>query len=421
MRIAIIGGGIGGLTAALALRRFGFEPEVFEQAPALLEVGAAILMWPNAMRILHRLGLSHAIRESGGVLEQGRWLRFDGKLLNHFWFPKTEIPAIALHRAKLQNVLLDALPRESIHLDHVFEKYEHLSDGIVAFFNNGRSFECDALIGADGLHSRARTQLLNDGPATARGYIAWRGVVASPSTSISPGTAYEIYGSGRRFGIGTLGSGKVGWWASANESLCDVSERNQNDKAEGATVSTSESEETHTHKSIVSADERTRAELLRLFDGWWEPVIELIHTTPLTSVVRNVVCDRAPVRKWGEGPMTLLGDAIHPITPNLGQGGCLAIEDAAVLARCLETHGSNGCPDNKDRSSIPAAMRKFETLRFSRTAMIRRYSRIYGVIGQWENPLAVRLRRLGLSLVPTTLTERFLGSVFDYDAYAVSI
>src|SRR5436189_5676553 len=98
MRIAIIGGGIGGLTAALALRQFGFEPQIFEQAPHLLEVGAAILMWPNAMRVLHRLGLADTIRERGSVLEKSRWLRPDGKLLNQFSFPSTDVPAVALRR-----------------------------------------------------------------------------------------------------------------------------------------------------------------------------------------------------------------------------------------------------------------------------------------------------------------------------------
>jgi hypothetical protein len=177
MRIAVIGGGIGGLTTALALRQFGFEPQVFEQAPHLLEVGAAILMWPNAMRVLHRLGVADTIREHGGVLEKSRWLRRDGKLLNHFSLPSTDVPAVALHRADLQQALVHALPQESIHLDHVFEAYEQLPDSIVAHFSNGSSFESDVLIGADGLHSRTRAQLLDDGQPDVRGYIAWRGVL----------------------------------------------------------------------------------------------------------------------------------------------------------------------------------------------------------------------------------------------------
>src|SRR5213075_2898138 len=124
MRIAIIGGGIGGLTASLALRKFGFEPQVFEQAPELLEVGAAIIMWPNAMRVLHRLGLAELVRHDGGVLEQGRWLNQDGRVLNHFALPKTDLPAIVLHRARLQEELLRALPQDSIHLGRVFESCE---------------------------------------------------------------------------------------------------------------------------------------------------------------------------------------------------------------------------------------------------------------------------------------------------------
>src|SRR2546425_3943911 len=163
MRIAIIGGGIGGLTAALALRQFGYEPEVFEQAPKLLEVGAAILMWPNAMRVLHRLGLAETIRHHGGILEQARWLNYDGKLLNHFRLPKTDIPAIALHRAELQRALVHALPQDSIHLGHVFESYEQQCDRFVAHFSNGSSFESAVLIAADGLHSPSRAQLVHDG------------------------------------------------------------------------------------------------------------------------------------------------------------------------------------------------------------------------------------------------------------------
>lgn len=392
MRIAIIGGGIGGLTAALALRQFGFEPQVFEQAPDLVEVGSSILMWPNAMRVLHRLGLAETIRAHGDILEKGRWLTREGKLLKNFRLPQTDIPAVALHRAELQRTLLNALPPDTIHLGHVFESYEQLPKTIVASFDNRSPFECDVLIAADGIHSRAREQLLNDGPPIDHGYVAWRGVVPYTPASIPSATAIEIFGPGLRFGIGPLGFSKIGWWASANSSL------------------------------NAAAVESPHDELLRLFDGWCEPVLELIEATPLTSLIRNAVCDRPPSRGWTAGAITLLGDAIHPTTPNLGQGGCLAIEDAAVLARCLDKYGSDARSNNKEiRSRVSAALRRFETARYARTSAIARYSRVYGMVGQWENSLAVQLRDSILSIVPSGAVARFLAGVFNYDAYAVSI
>lgn len=118
--------------------------------------------------------------------------------------------------------------------------------------------------------------------------------------------------------------------------------------------------------------------------------------------------------------MTLLGDAIHPLTPNLGQGGCLAIEDAAVLARCLTKYASNAQNGN-DPGATQAALRRFETLRYSRTATVARFSRLYGVVGQWESPSAVRVRGALLSTVPASLVQSLLRWVFDYDAYGVSI
>jgi 2-polyprenyl-6-methoxyphenol hydroxylase-like FAD-dependent oxidoreductase len=163
-----------------------------------------------------------------------------------------------------------------------------------------------------------------------------------------------------------------------------------------------------------------RERLTQLFDGWCEPINELIQTTPLTSLVRNPVFDRAPVRKWGAGSLTLLGDAIHPLTPNLGQGGCLAIEDAVVLARCLQKYASNA-QNEKRAGAIQSALRRFEALRFSRTATVARFSRLYGVVGQWENPTTVAMRGWLLSAVPAGLVQRLLRWTFDYDAYGVAI
>jgi 2-polyprenyl-6-methoxyphenol hydroxylase-like FAD-dependent oxidoreductase len=381
MKIVIVGGGIGGLALALALRREGFEPSVFEQAPELLEVGAAIAVWPNAMRVLSKLGVGGTVFERSGQLKQARWLDSGGKLFNHFTLPEQDAPAVALHRADLQGALLRALPPESIHLGKTLRNYRPELEGIRADFADGDSVNCDLMIGADGLHSRVRAQMLGDGPPVYRGYAGWRGVTALEHAALPPLTATEIYGSGKRFGIGPVGQGRTGWWATANEP---------------------EAFENH------SSDQQGK--LLRLFAGWVAPVKELVEATRAESILRVATYDRAPVKLSGERNVTLLGDAWHPMTPNLGQGGCMAIEDAAVLARCLTKYGE-----------VNQALRNYEARRYARTATVVRYSRRYGAVGQWQSPPATRLRGALLSSIPARVGRRLLSWVFDYDAYGVDV
>lgn len=359
VRIAIIGGGIGGLTTAIALRQVGFEPEVYEQAPALLDVGAAIAIWPNAMRILARLGLADKILEKAGVIEEIRWLDQKGWLINRVSIST----ALALHRADLQSILVQALP--PIHLGHTLISYTQPGDKVIAIFANGLTTEADFLIGADGIHSRVRAQFINDGEPVYRGYTVWRGISPAVPPMIPPATALEIHGRGKRFGIGPVGLGRLGWWASANDA----------------------------------------GDLLSLFEGWYQPVLELIDSTPRSSILKTDAFDRPPNKSWGSGRMTLLGDAIHPTTPNLGQGGCLAMEDATVLARCFHKYGAS-----------EEALRAYERCRYRRTSAVSKYSRYYGSIGQWENIWARGFRKTTLALVPEALAHRLMQIVFDYDA-----
>jgi 2-polyprenyl-6-methoxyphenol hydroxylase-like FAD-dependent oxidoreductase len=365
VRIAIIGGGIGGLTAALAFHQAGFEFEVFEQAPALLDVGAAIAIWPNAMRVLSRLNVAEKVLEKAGVIQEIRWLDQHGKLINRVSIAERSFPAVALHRADLQKTLLQALPRSSIHLGNSFVAQAQQGNKLLASFANGHTAEADFLIGADGIHSRVRFQLLGDDEPTYRGYTVWRGISPTIPSAIPPATAIEIHGRGKRFGIGPVGQGRVGWWASSND----------------------------------DTDEPAR-----LFAGWYPPVLELIKATAPSSILKTKALDRPSSRVWGSGRMTLLGDAIHPTTPNLGQGGCLAMEDALVLARCLQKYGAGEQP-----------LRKYEQNRYRRTAAISSYSRYYGRVGQWENAFAAALRRTALSLVPESIARRLMQIVFNYD------
>ena len=381
MRIVIVGGGIGGLAAALAMRREGLAPEVYERAPALLEVGAAIAVWPNAFTVLERLGLADTVLARAGRIEHARWLARDGRLYNHFDFPSTARPAVALHRADLQGALLHALPPESVHLGKSFVEFDARGEEVSARFDDGADVACDVLIGADGLHSRVRAQLLGDGEPVYRGYNVWRGVARLEHASLEAHTASEVYGEGRRFGIGPVGLGRTGWWATANE-------------PEASTESAYE----HGPK------------LSRMFEGWLAPVRELIEATPSETILRNAAYDRPASARWSVGRVTLLGDAIHPMTPNLGQGGCVAIEDAAVLARCLSKY-----------ADARAALRAYESRRRTRAARIASYSRRYGVFGQWHSRAATRMRARLLSYVPQSFGRRLLSLVFDYDAYEVEI
>jgi salicylate hydroxylase len=174
VRIAITGGGIGGLTTAIALRQVGFEPEVYEQAPELIDVGAAIAIWPNAMRVLERLNLVDKILERAGVMEEIRWLDQNGRLINKVSISETRADrrasAVALHRADLQSILLHALPPSSIHLGYTLVSHTQRGDKMIATFANGHAVETNFLIGADGIHSRMRAQFINDGEPIFRGY-----------------------------------------------------------------------------------------------------------------------------------------------------------------------------------------------------------------------------------------------------------
>jgi len=401
-RIAIIGGGIGGLTTAIALRQLGLEPQVYEQAPVLLDVGAAIAIWPNAMRVFERLHLGKEVLDKAGEIKSIQWCDHEGRLINRVTLAEvvSQSPAVALRRADLQEILLAALPTDSIHLGNSLD-YLQTTEATIAHFANGNSIEADILIGADGIHSKVRTQLLDDTPPIYRGYIVWRGVAEHAPPSLPPETAIELHGKGQRFGIGPVGMGRIGWWAAAN----------------AANTSTTAEERSGDRKTWKQGEhiaswqtQETQRELLRLFDGWHRPVLQLIEATRSGSILKTGAFDRPPTRLWGQHSITLLGDAIHPMTPNFGQGGCMAIEDAMILARCLEKYGAE-----------EQTLRKYEDLRQGRTKAVTRYSRLYGAIGQWQNMFARGLRKSALSVVPESAARRLMQIVFDYDACEVGI
>jgi 2-polyprenyl-6-methoxyphenol hydroxylase-like FAD-dependent oxidoreductase len=372
--VIIAGGGIGGLSAAIALRRAGFEAQVFERAPELREVGAGISLWPNATRQLRRLGVLDEVVRRGFVFRGGAIRSRTGRVLVRMGFGAHDAPSVLIHRAALHSALAEALPVWAVTTGAAAEDFTEEGDGVRVSFAGLGEVEGAALVGADGLRSAVRRRLLDDGEPVYRGYPVWRGVVEDAETLPGTGELTESLGAGLRFGIVPIGGGRVAWWATANEP------EGSDDGAEGP-----------------------RAKLLRLFAGWHAPIPQLLEATPDEAILKNDSYDRPPVRGWGRGRVTLLGDAAHPTTPNMGQGGCMAIEDGAVLAGALVRH-----------AEIPAALRDFERRRYRRVAGIVRQSLRYGQVAQWERPAAVRLRDTLFRLTPDAVSDLAMKRMFAF-------
>jgi 2-polyprenyl-6-methoxyphenol hydroxylase-like FAD-dependent oxidoreductase len=370
--IAVVGAGIGGLAAALALRRAGFHVQVHERADVLSAAGAGLTLQPNGIAALRQLGLER-VERAGAVLRVGGLLRWDGLPLSVLprergaaLLERAGAPVVGIHRATLQDLLLDALGRDAVQLARDCTGYQSKGAGVRIHFADGSQTECDALVGADGLGSAVRSRLVGDGAPVYAGYTSWRGV-APDLCGLAPDFAAEMWGRGLRFGGCAIDAGRFYWFAVANapagEREPDGPQRKQG--------------------------------LLARFAGWGSRVPTLIASTPEDAILRTDISDRPPLARWGEGAVTLLGDAAHAMTPNLGQGACQALEDACVLGRELSR-----------ASSLEAGLRAYETARIPRANAVVVAARRLGAVAQWQHPAACALRDTLFRAMPLALLER---------------
>jgi 2-polyprenyl-6-methoxyphenol hydroxylase-like FAD-dependent oxidoreductase len=374
----IVGGGIGGLTTAIALHRRGWRVEVLERAPEFTEVGAGISLWPNALHALEALGLADTVRalgavETGGGVRdrRGHWLsRVDNAELTR----RFGHPLVVLHRADLLRALTEALPADSLRPGSEVSAVRDDGHHLVVEHRGGES-RPDLVVGADGLRSAVRRTLWPDaaGPRYA-GYTAWR-MVTEP-LAVPPSEGAATWGRGERFGCTALPGGRMYCFATASL------------PASGAASGPAE-----------------YAELLRRFGSWPDPIPALLAAVPPDAVLRHDLYDLPPLPSFVHGRVALLGDAAHAMTPNLGQGACQALEDAVTLAHCLD-----GTPD------VAAALRSYDLLRRPRTQAVTRRSARLGAVGQLSWPPAVLLRDTAARLTPTWVTLRSITPVLGWTA-----
>jgi 2-polyprenyl-6-methoxyphenol hydroxylase-like FAD-dependent oxidoreductase len=319
LHVSIIGGGIGGLAAAAALQRQGIQVTLFERNPELREIGAVLTLWAKGVQVLRHLGLADALAAVSARLTSFECWSWREKRLGSMRLDTIErrvgIPSLGIHRADLLRLLASAVDQKSIHVNANCVGFRPKQGHVIAHFADGHEQQTDLLVGADGLYSVIRGQLLGKAPPRYSGSTCWRGVALFEDQHVSPGISSETWGRGRRFGMLPIGNGRVFWYATLN---CPVGEQDR----EG----------------------ERKANLLRLFGGWREPIEQLIAATDEGAILRNDIFDRRQVRHWGRGRVTLLGNAAHPPTPNLGQGACQALEDALVLGRGASPTGASQWP-----------------------------------------------------------------------------
>jgi len=343
--IAIVGGGIGGLAAVAFLHRAGLTATVYEQAAQLKEVGAGVVVAPNAARLLRALGVLDAFKERAVALETGwefrRWR--DGTVLSsedlatkceRLYGDRT----YTAHRADLLDALRRAVPAASVRLGKRCVALDQEGPRPVLTFEDGERAVADVVIGADGIHSMIRAALTTPVPPTYSGLCAFRALVpAAQAPPFARRPAQTLWvGPGHHL---------VHYPISAGELVNLVAFAPAGDYTTESWTATAPIEE-----------------LLAEFDGWDERLVGLIRAAGTPG--RWALLDRAPLTRWSSGTVTLLGDAAHPMFPFFAQGAAQAIEDGAVLARCLAAN----------QEDPAAALRRYESLRIPRTTRLQEVS-----------------------------------------------
>jgi len=378
MRTAVIvGGGIGGLGAANALLRQGWSVQVLEQAPEFGEVGAGISLWPNAFRALESIGALAALNPerlgaAGGLRDwRGGWLARMDRETEAATHTQS---AVVTHRAELLDALLAGIPADSRRAGVRVTGARLAGARAVVEFDGGE-IEADLVVGADGIRSAVRGALWPDAPAPRySGHTGWRVVLPKPaSLAAGPEPWAEIWGPGAVFGMFPMSGDRLYCYATA----------------------------------AVPAGGRSPdgelVELRRRYADWCEPIPTVLAAAEPDQVIRNDIYYLPKLTSFVRGPVALLGDAAHAMTPNRGQGGCMALEDAATLGLTIGA-----------RPDVATALRRYDELRRPRTHWMWQQSKLSGVIAQLTPAPLRAVRNALIRVLPTSIFVSSLAKPFNW-------
>jgi 2-polyprenyl-6-methoxyphenol hydroxylase-like FAD-dependent oxidoreductase len=358
MRAVVVGAGIGGLATAIALERAGAEPIVIERAPELHDAGFGLVLSANAVTALRSLGLLEGVAARGTRVRRAEIRNPRDELLTLFDYEALGWETYGILRTKLQRAMLEVAPTERLLLGTTC--VDVTEDGQV-FVEDGDPVIADIVVGADGIRSAVRRSLFGEEPLRYGGHRAWRAGTRFDDERASD-RFVEVWGVGGGFGFGPAGTGRVYWYCFETV-------------PEGA-----------------PAPERPREEFLRRYGAWFDPIPALIESTDEEAIEPTFTYDRVPRRTWGRGRVTLLGDAAHPMKPNIGQGAAQSLEDAVVLGSCVA-----------EGADAEQALRAYERRRIRRANSVVRASRQAGRAAEVRSPLGARVRDAFIKLLPDRL------------------
>lgn len=377
-RILIAGGGIGGLTAAVGLVRAGYPVAVFERSSdGVAEKGTGLNIWGNALTALDQLGLAKAVTDAAATIEKVELRSSDGRLLaeNPIGEICRELDTVAVNirRTELQKILYEAC-EDVVHVGAACVGYRADDQGVTVLLEGHEEVRGAALVGADGIRSVVRSNLLNDGEPKLSGNPVWRGVGAG-GENLRDGTVLMVWGPS---------GGGAGCWHVAGE---DVSWTVGTNKAFDIGISPS----------------RPKEALLRFVAGFPSPIEDVIRRTPVAEMVSSRVYVREDTDTWGAGRVTLLGDAAHAMPTVLGQGACQAVEDGVVLGTSLA-----------DAADVVTGLRQYEERRKPRVAWVRQQVFKLDRFQKYENPLLCRIRNVAVGAAPSSKSREMWTQMMTF-------